>query len=581
MRIPRNFSPSIVQVSAFGSIPSHGLRVLASLACLAVFGGTIRAGESPPPGASVSGDVKVGARGSVGAGAEAAMVRGPYLQMGTPASIVVRWRTDLASDSRVLYGPAPDDLSFSVILPALTTEHIVTVTHLDPDTRYYYAVGTSSTLLVGADSDHFFVTAPNVGMATPTRIWILGDSGTADGNARAVRDAYYSFTGNHHTDLWLMLGDNAYSSGTESQYQSAVFNTYPEMLRKSVLWPTLGNHDAASADSGTQSGVYYDIFSLPRAGEAGGLASGTEAYYSFDHGNIHFIVLDSHDSDRAANGPMATWMEQDLATTAQDWIIAYWHHPPYSKGSHDSDSESRLIDMRTNFLPILEDYGVDLVFSGHSHSYERSFLIDGHYDASATFDESMKLDGGDGQEGGDGMYQKPAAGGAPHAGAVYTVAGSSGKTSGGSLNHPAMYTSLNVPGSVVLDVAEKRLDATFLDDEGVVRDRHTIIKGNGCSDDRDSDGACDSSDNCLDVANLDQSDFDGDGVGDACENGVTVADIDISGRVDGYDLVRLARSFGTQCGDADYRSEVDLDRNCDIDGDDLSLLAAYFGESSN
>ena len=66
-------------------------------------------------------------------------------------------------------------------------------------------------------------------------------------------------------------------------------------------------------------------------------------------------------------------------------MIAFCHHPPYTKGSHDSDADIELMEMRQNALPILEDAGVDLVLSGHSHSYERSFLIDGHYGTSSTF----------------------------------------------------------------------------------------------------------------------------------------------------------------------------------------------------
>ena len=75
-----------------------------------------------------------------------------------------------------------------------------------------------------------------------------------------------------------MLGDNAYSNGTDSEYQAAVFNMYPNMLKKSVLWPAFGNHDAGyfgySANSNTQTRVFYDIFSLPTDAEAGGLAVG-------------------------------------------------------------------------------------------------------------------------------------------------------------------------------------------------------------------------------------------------------------------------------------------------------------------
>ena len=88
---------------------------------------------------------------------------------------------------------------------------------------------------------------------------------------------------------------------------------------------------------------------------------------------------------------MYNWLENDLLNTTQDWIVAFWHHPPYSKGSHNSDSESYLIDMRENFLPLLEENGVDLVLSGHSHSYERSYFLNGHYGNSNSFDPSIHM----------------------------------------------------------------------------------------------------------------------------------------------------------------------------------------------
>jgi len=89
----------------------------------------------------------------------------------------------------------------------------------------------------------------------------------------------------------------------------------------------------------------------------------------------------------------------------------------------------------------------------------------------------MKKDGGSGRLDGTGAYHKPTAGKAPHEGAVYTVAGSSGQVSGGTLNHPAMFISLNLLGSMVLDVDDLRLDAKFVDNTGTVRDYFTIEKG--------------------------------------------------------------------------------------------------------
>jgi hypothetical protein len=407
-----------------------------------------------------------------------ALTRGPYLQLGAPTSIVVRWRTSAAVVGRVEFGPSPGVVSGSAQETAASTEHEVRLTGLVPDATYYYSVGTPTTRTAG-DATFHFRTSPIAGTERPVRIWAIGDSGTGDANAQAVRDAYTAFAGSRDTDLWLMLGDNAYNDGLDQEYQAAVFNIYPEMLRKTVLWPAYGNHDGSASDSATNTGPYYDIFTLPKQGEAGGVASGTEAYYSFDYANIHFVELESFETDRSPAGPMLTWLQRDLAANTQPWVIVYFHHPPYSKGSHDSDTEIELMEMRQNAAPILENFGVDLVLSGHSHAYERSFLIDGHYGDSTTFSAAMKKDGGNGRSDGSGAYQKPLYSMSPHAGAVYVVSGTAAKLGGGTFNHPAMYSSLAVLGSLVLDVQGKRLDAAFLDSTGVKRDYFSIVKGAG------------------------------------------------------------------------------------------------------
>ena len=401
------------------------------------------------------------------------ITRGPYLQQGTPSSIVVRWRTDVATTSRVRYGTTPGNFTTVVSDPASTTEHIVSVTGLQSLTRYYYEVGTGTAFFVG-DANDFLETAPAAGVAVPTRLWVIGDSGTATTSAAAVRDAFINFTGSRHADVWLMLGDNAYDLGTDAQYQAAVFNMYPTLLQNTTLWSTRGNHESDLNGTGS---TYYNIFTLPKNAEAGGTASGTEAYYSFEYGNIHFICLDAFGSSRSATGPMANWLRSDLASVSRDWIIAFWHHPPYSKGSHDSDVEIELVEMRQNMLPILEDGGVDLVLCGHSHSYERSYLLDRHYGDSTTLTSANILNNGSGREDGTGAYIKPTFGIAPHQGAVYAVAGSSGQTSGGTLNHPAMFISLNNLGSMVIDLDGNRLDAKFLREIGAIADYFTILKG--------------------------------------------------------------------------------------------------------
>jgi hypothetical protein len=267
-----------------------------------------------------------------------------------------------------------------------------------------------------------------------------------------------------------------------------MFDMYPTMLRKTPFWSCLGNHETAQATAFVDTYPYFDIYTLPTAGEAGGVASGTEHYYSFDYGNIHFIALDSMTANRAVDdpntaginedGPMATWLRSDLQSTTARWIICFFHHPPYTKGSHNSDTEAPLVEMRQNFLPILEEGGVDLTLAGHSHIYERSFLLDGHYGLSSTLTPAMKLNAGDGRPTGSGPYIKPLNGSIAHKGAVYATAGSSGQVGGKQADFPlpAHYISLLNLGSLVLDVDGTRLDATFIKEDGTTPDTFTIIK---------------------------------------------------------------------------------------------------------
>jgi hypothetical protein len=95
--------------------------------------------------------------------------------------------------------------------------------------------------------------------------------------------------------------------------------------------------------------------------------------------------------------------------------------------------------------------------------------------------------------------------------------------------------------------------------------------------DGDDDGVPDCTDNCVALANPDQADYDGDSIGDLCETGAILVDVDLSGRVDGFDLSTLARGFAAACRDSNYDPRADFDGNCSIDGDDLALMAAYFG----
>ena len=207
---------------------------------------------------------------------------------------------------------------------------------------------------------------------------------------------------------------------------------------------------------------------------------------SFDVGVTHVVVLDSAGSVYTT---MTAWLQADLArmlaaTPPVRWLVAVVHHAPYSKGSEDSDIHIDQLYVRSRLLPLLEAAGLDLLLSGHSHSYERSLLIKDHVDESSTWNATKHLvDGGLGDpDTPDGPYVKPP-GLTPYAGFVAVVVGSSGKVQNGTgFNYPAHRQfedgkrALVECGSLLLDVVGGTLDGRFVNENGTVRDHFQIKK---------------------------------------------------------------------------------------------------------
>lgn len=482
-----------------------------------------------------------------------------FLQQVTHNSVIVKWRGD---GGAACVGEDASELDIYVSASAEDSHHVAHVEGLKADTVYYYSVGGAS----AAPEGQQFRTAPKPG-DTPadgnTHIWLIGDSGTATeqfrghfshtGEALAVKEGFLKYNaeqaGSEPLDMLLLLGDNAYVEGTDAQWQGAFFDVYPKIIGSTPTWPTIGNHemgaapldicllakmpacekgpvvmpigglsqssDPASYDSGGDGpdvgGLpYLDIFSLPSKGESGGVPSGTEQYYSFDHGNVHVVSLDSQLSNRdpAQRAAMREWLIDDLNHNALDWTIVIFHHPPYTKGeNHDSDLEQAEIDMRETFAPVFEDHGVDVIYGGHAHSYERSWYINGHHGKSPSFEAEqhaeLNSDGEPSLGQGEDHYQQISPSSGSDDKAVYTVAGSAGKadqehpcedegqmfgcTRKDWLLHPAHRTfdetiegakphGLARRGSVVVDATADTLTSRFVDEHGEVLDHFVITR---------------------------------------------------------------------------------------------------------
>ncbi len=403
------------------------------------------------------------------------LIRGPYLQAVSQDKITVRWRTDIPTASKVWYGESSTNLTEVVENNSIVTEHELSITDLAPNTTYFYAIGYADSQIAGATTDHYFKTSPLPLVGESINIWALGDAGRKNTAQRSVRDAFYSYNNGEPVDLLLTMGDNAYSDGTDEEFQDAWFeNMYEDRLINIPMFQTYGNHDGESADGEDGTGVYFDIFTHPTDGSCGGVPSGNESYYSFNYADVHFVSLNTWDVDRSPNSAMAQWLEADLAANNQTWTIVNFHHPVYDgRYNIDSDSKSLNIEMRESFVPIFDQYGVDLVLMGHSHTYQRSYLIDGHYDVSSTFDPvTMGINMGDGQIDGDGAYQK-----VNGKGVVYVISGTAGTVNSvDNLYHPVMYHSSLTLGSFILDISHDQLDAKFLTADGIIDDYFTITK---------------------------------------------------------------------------------------------------------
>lgn len=407
-------------------------------------------------------------------------VRTPFLQQGSYNKATVCWRVNTAVALTVKFGTDSTNLANTSAASASAVDACVALdsTKLQPNTKYFYEVYNGATKLAGS-AKQSFMTAPPLGAKKKSTFWILGDPGSAGAPQTNVKNAFLRYNQGAPLDGVIMNGDVAYESGTDAEFTTNLFTKYPDVFATAFVWSAIGNHEAVASTTGAS---YIAAFNFPTAGEMGGVASGSELYYSYDYGNMHFIILDSQVSSRTKTGAQYLWLQQDLQATRQDWIVAVWHHPPYSFSGHNSDTEGQMVDMRTNIVPLLEQYGVDFVYTGHSHDYERSYLIDSAYGNSTdnnTKKARVVLDTKSGNPTTTGPYRKGSMKGA-HQGAVYLVSGSSAKLDAGTL-HPMVYVQYSVYGSSVLTVEDTVATSKFIDSTGTVRDQVQIVKTRGAT----------------------------------------------------------------------------------------------------
>lgn len=412
--------------------------------------------------------------------------RNPYLQMGNESQMTIRWETDLPTESKLIFQNAIS-LETKIIVDSIPKMlHEIRVKNLSPKSKYLYKVGFKETILESSEKN-YFITSPKSGSTDSFEMVILGDCGTGTAGQKNVEKAVNSYFGNRPIDGLLLLGDNAYNDGFKDQYRSKFFDIYKNsFLKNTVLWPSPGNHDYGGRtiwpnDYGAKA-YYYEAFTMPTQAECGGVPSNSEAYYSYDYANVHFISLDSYAFEDGRNmadtlSAQVNWLKKDLAANEQMWTVVYFHHPPFSKGTHNSDIETDLTAIRLNLVKVLNDYKVDLVLNGHSHNYERSYFMSNFRGKDEEFD--LKKYGVSTSNGRyDGSIDS-----CPYikkdSGSVYVVAGTGGwvgHVSEGYPHNAMAYSNSTDAGALLLKVENNKLEARYLLETGKIADQFTMFK---------------------------------------------------------------------------------------------------------
>ncbi len=178
------------------------------------------------------------------------------------------------------------------------------------------------------------------------RFVVIGDTGTGTEQQLELAQVMNRFRQAFPFEFVLMMGDNMYGSEKAVDYKTKFENIYKPLLDQKVkFYASLGNHDESNQR-------FYEFFNM----------DGQE-YYRFQKSGVSFYALNSNYMDKK----QVDWLNDKLAADTASWKIAFFHHPPYSSGAkHGSDEKLRAI-----VEPIFLKHGVDVVFTGHEHFYER------------------------------------------------------------------------------------------------------------------------------------------------------------------------------------------------------------------
>jgi hypothetical protein len=289
------------------------------------------------------------------------LTRAPYLQRVTKSDAVVAWTSAGAASGAVLVetpdgapiASFPAAVDASAPLPGGASQWEAAVSGLAPATTYCYSVYQDGEPVTAPAPLH---SAPAAGTGARIQFVAIGDSGGGGSDQRALEQQIATVP----FDFMIHTGDIAYGDGALADFETKFFGMYAPLLASQPVFPASGNHEYGTADAAP----FRQVFVLPENGGPGG----SERWYSYDWGDVHFVVLDTEKTGPA----QAAWLEADLAANKLPWTIVYGHKPPHSSGEHGNDQ-----GFLQYFVPMIEAHHVPLVLAGHDHNYERFKPING------------------------------------------------------------------------------------------------------------------------------------------------------------------------------------------------------------
>ncbi|MBI4323698.1 MAG: metallophosphoesterase family protein [Chloroflexi bacterium] len=296
--------------------------------------------------------------------------RGPFLQSASTNSMLVVWKTFMPASSVVEFGTSAE-LGWEMAQAELTTNHVVALTNLWPGTTYYYRIKSSAAEQTAASAVASFRTFRTTG---PISFIVVGDTGSGTVPQHEVAGVMK----NLGADFVLEVGDVIYPFYEAWQEQLRVFSVYGPQMRTTPFFYAIGNHDSYA-----NRVDFFNAFYLPT-----NRVTSTEHFYSFDHGDAHFAVLNTDlqaGSDYGVGSLQYLWLEADLAATTKPWKFLFFHHVIRGSGPHrrwDDYNFNGILDtaeLQNSIGVLAARYGVQVIFTGHDHVYERLNPLNGFH----------------------------------------------------------------------------------------------------------------------------------------------------------------------------------------------------------